>query len=448
MKSLGKHKDSLIGVNYELSIMDADQLAKELKATYKALNIKFNDFNTSDDGGDVAKNPPAEIYEYQNFFLLERKDGKKVLLDGFRRLLWYDAPNTPIFVRTYKQSELSDGLVLTLLIHLNHFKFFSNSSYQERGFGLLLKTVFDIDITKFRDAFDAYLSSNEIENSYVSRMFEGQGSDKINTIKERILNPFFIEDMYFMSKLQEKNCMVNEFFGALVYQKRQNNKQAFDSDAFLKLHKADKVLNDLMVKFEKAGTSSSAKSQAAVNQIQEMYDNFFTLMAGGTVEKSYAEKIQECKEIRDEMNKDKNWSKLTGSKDVHTIERLMWDRLKGNKTMKFKCLVMPRTDDGEKGHIPLAYGMNDLIKFSNLKDKHLGGGMKEMVFKLEDPATGAKWEIRHNFGGWNSYGKKYTQADCEYNDKLRKQYNAHHSTRYDIEVWVDIPVKEWKETKK
>lgn len=443
MKSLGKHKDSLIGVNYELSIMDADQLAKELKATYKALKIKFDDFNTSNDGGDVAKNPPAEIYEYQNFFLLERKDGKKVLLDGFRRLLWYDAPKTPVFVRTYKQADLSDGLVLSLLINLNHFKFFSHSSYQERGFGLLLKTVFDIDITKFRDAFDAYLSSEETKNSYWTPSIDG--SEKIDTIKERILNPFFIEDMFFMSKLNQNKCMVNEFFGALVYQKRQGKKEAFDAEAFLKLHKADKVLNELMSKFEKAGTNSSAKSQAAVNRIQETYNNFFTLMEGGAVEKTYAEKVQECKEIREAMNKDKAWTKLTGMSNYWLVERVMAGKV---KDIKFKCLVMPKEDNQYRfgGIVPLHYGIHESVKF--LRKETPSYMREEMVFGFTDPETGASWTVRHNYGGYNSYGKKYTKVRWEWNEKLEKKYKSAMSVEYDIELWVNIPKTEWQEKKK
>jgi hypothetical protein len=166
-QNLGKHKDTVIGADYELQLVSsALQLSEQLKKTYKSIGIDFRAFNTDSDGGDVSKNPPTEIYEYQNFFLLKKENGDTVLLDGFRRLLWYNAPNTPILVRTYKESDLSQSQILSLLINLNHFKFFSSSSYQERGFGLLLKTVFDIDITKFRDAFDAYLSSDSIKNSY------------------------------------------------------------------------------------------------------------------------------------------------------------------------------------------------------------------------------------------------------------------------------------------
>ncbi len=440
MKDLGKFKDDIIGANYELQIYpSAKILSDDLKSVYKSIKVDFNQFNTSNDGGDVSENPPIEIYEYQNFFLLERTDGKKVLLDGFRRLLWYKAPNTPILVRTYKQSELTQVQILTLLVNLNHFKFFSDSSYQERGFGLLLKTVFDIDITKFRSAFDAYLSSEEKKNSYVADMGENYGTEKIETIKERILNPLFIEDMKFLSVLKEKGCMVNSFFGAFLYKRRTENDQPFDADKFLSLHENDKVLADVLEKYKKVGTNSSVKSQEAVNRTMEIYANYFILMQGGVVEKSYAEKLQECKDIRTQINKDKAWIKLTGSQKYYETEREMANA--GVDNLEFKCLVFPKEESpysyGNRGSIPLQYGLNDLVRFLNKEQKNFM--REEMVFGFTDPNTGASWRVRHNYGGYNSYGKKYTYVEYQYDKKISEKFNHNISSiRYDIELWVKI----------
>ena len=450
MKDLGIYKDTVIGADYKLQILDsAKDLSDSLKKTYKSMKIDFSSFNTSSDGSEVAENPPAEIYEYQNFFLLEREDGKTVLLDGFRRLLWYNSPNSPILVRTYKQEDLSSSQILTLLVNLNHFKFYSKSSYQERGFSLLLKTVFDIDITKFREAFNAYLSSDDTKNSY-SHYSNKTSTQKLETIKDRILNEDFVSDMKFLAKLQEEKCMVNSFFGALLFQKRKNKKGAFDTDKFLELHKSDKVLADLMEKFKKAGTNTSAKSQDAVNQIQQVYDKFFTLMEGGTVEKTYAEKVQECKEIREKLNKDKGLTKLTGHKEIYKVERAMWARIKAGKEMKFKCIVLPKDSEisgysyGNK-HIPLDYGLNDLVKLTKAEKSKKWPYNDEMEYGFTDPKTTASWRIRHNYGSHNSYSKKYTKADFEYNEEISKKYGAHFSTQYEIELWVDIPKDEWKD---
>lgn len=443
MKNLGKYRDEVIGADYELQIYPSAQtLSDNLKAAYKAINVDFEQFNTSHDGGDVEENPPAEIYEYQNFFLLEKSDGKTVLLDGFRRLLWYNAPNTPILVRTYKQIDLTQGQILTLLVNLNHFKFFSDSSYQERGFGLLLKTVFDIDITKFRNAFDAYLSDKPKKNSYVAHMNDSSGSGKIETIKERILNPLFIQDMKFLSTLKKEGCMINSFFGAFLYSKRTESNEAFDVDKFLQLHKNDKVLNDVLDKYKKVGTNTSVKSQEAVNRIMEIYSNYFTLMKGGAVEKTYAEKLQECKDLRAQTNKDKNWKKLTGSQKCYEIEREMEEA--GIDNVEFKILVFPKEESpysyGNRGTIPLQYGFIDhIILWKEVIKRH---SIKELEFSFKDESTGASWQIRHNYGSYWSYGKKYTYVEFVYDKKISEKFNTQAmSIRYDIELWVKINQK-------
>lgn len=186
-------RDNLIGVNYSLEIVEsAKELSNELKAVLNKNNVDYNAYNGSPNDfsrKDITTNPPKEIYEYQNFFVLHRTNGDLVLLDGFRRLLWYDAPSTPIYVRFYNESELNSQQILTLLVNLNHFKFFSDQAYHERGFSLLLKTVFDIDIMNMKKSFDAYLSSSQTQNSYSSNGLNKQAKNE--EIKKRIVNNFF-----------------------------------------------------------------------------------------------------------------------------------------------------------------------------------------------------------------------------------------------------------------
>lgn len=451
MKKLGTFKDEVIGANYQLDIFDsAKQLSEKLKSTYANLDIDTKQFNLkSFNDGDI-ENPPQEIYEYQNFFLLERNDGQTILLDGFRRLLWYNAPDAPIMVRTYKQEDLINTQILTLLVHLNHFKFFQDSSsYQERGFGLLLKAVFDIDISKFREAFDAYLSSDKTNNDYSNNF--STGNFKNLRVKERIINEHFVSDMKFISKINENELMVNNFFGALVYNKRRNSNVEFNSEKFLELANNDKVLSELMVKYKKTGTDRSVKSQEVVNQIQQIYNNYFTLMAGGTVEKSYADKVQECKDIRAQLNKDKQWTKLTGHRDVSAVENVMLKRLEKQdpeSCLKFKMVVMPSDNSlhGSKKTIPLKYGYNELPVFKGfVKSKYYNVG-NEMEIGFTDPETGANWKITHNYGDYYSYGKKYVAADFIYEKDIVNKFipGSVHRVSYDIELWVNIPQEEWK----
>ena len=126
---IGSFKDELINCDYDLHLIDAKDLSDNLKAYYKSKDIDYNAFNSDlkeayshdlKEMEEFSKNPHKEIYEYQNFFLMENDNHDYILLDGFRRLLWYDAPSTPVFVRIYKQKDLSNQSILTLLVYLNH----------------------------------------------------------------------------------------------------------------------------------------------------------------------------------------------------------------------------------------------------------------------------------------------------------------------------------------
>lgn len=320
-KSLGIHKDNVIGVNYELTLVEsAKQLSTELKTVLSKLKIDYNKFNSSLDNNrdeqDVITNPPIEIYEYQNFFILNKKNGDTVVLDGFRRLLWYNSPSTPILVRIYKEEELTNQQILSLLINLNHFKFYANSSYHDRGFALLLKTVFDIDITTFRYAFDSYLSSGKTKNDY-SGDYGNSGTKKNTTIKERIINPFFISDIKFLETISKTKYLCDKYFGAILYQKRLSSEKEFDVKQFIELADKNDVLKTLTESYQKVGTNNSARSQEIVNKILEIYNNLFTLMEGGKIEQSLAEKQKDCKDIVTKLKKDKSLTKVTGSQNIY-----------------------------------------------------------------------------------------------------------------------------------
>lgn len=432
-------KDELIGAAYTLATFSAKELSAYLKKLYSSKGIDYNKFNSDivdkdhwryEEGeGKVVKNPPIEIYEYQNFFLMENASGEHILLDGFRRLLWYSAPDVKIYVRIYKQSDLTAQKTLTLLLHLNHFKFLSGD-YIARGFGLLLKTAFDLDITQFKSAFDAYLSSDETKSSYSSEMFRGTGTQKNMTVKQRILTPAFISDIKFLETLKNAGCMVNQFFGALLYQLRsKDGDYFFDAIEFVALTKQSAVLQALMVKYEKEGTNSSDKSQKCVNQIMEMYMNIFVQMKGGKVEKSYAERLKDCKDMAAELKKDKGMTKLTGNSKAYLIERIMEDRLKKKEEIKFKCVIYPYKHDNPK--VDIGSGQRDDLVAKLVPHRKSFIGTEEVSVGFKEGKD--EFTIRHNYGGWNSYGKKYTNAVNR--DKIP-------ITKYDIDLFVNIPKSE------
>lgn len=425
----------LDGTTYFLAKINAKELSEYLKSSLKNDNINYQDFNSdktleksySSDKEELEKtiiDPPIEIYEYQNFFLLEDENNKYVLLDGFRRLLWYNAPDIEILVRIYRRENLTDSKILRLLVYLNHFKFFGGGNYHDRGFALLLKTVFGLNIHEYRIALDGYLTGNRVKNDYGSD-WGNTGNKKNNSIKERILNPLFISDINFLEQMSNNKFMVNSFMGARLYQERLKSNEEFDFNLFLQFHKENKVLNSLIEKFEKAGTNNSAKSQAAVNQIMEIYDNIFVLMKGGKTEKSYAELMKDCKGLVAELKKDKNLTKLTGNSDCHKIEKVIKSMLEEKMELKFTCVVYPKEYKSEM-HLDCGL-LKKEIKFLRMVKGRGYHDSAEMVFGFKDDNNN-EFIIRHNYGEWHSYGKKYTKLNS----------NTMMSSQYDIDLFVNI----------
>lgn len=444
-QNFGIFNDSLLNCKYEFVQFDsAKELSENLKSTLSNIGIDFNEFNSANSQPTYSwakkdssiDTPPTEIYEYQNFFLLEKENGDFYLLDGFRRLLWYNTPNVPVYARIYKEKDLNPGQILSLLVYLNNWKFFGSSQYYDRGFALLLYTVFGLKIQNYKEAFDAYLSSSKIKNDYSSG--GSTGNEKNSTIKERILNPHFISDIKFIQELNEnENCMINSFFGALVFKERQESDNDFNSNEFVKLQNENSVLKTLLTKFEKTGTNRGARSQDVVNQIQEMYANLFLLMKGGTIEKSYAEKVQECKDLSASIKKDKNWTKLTAIKSPYIIERLMNSKMEAGEVLKFKCIIFPTENESyyRKKEKVLDYGLFEGVKYLGLTSGKKSWSNQEMQFgfKIDDD----KFTIAHNYGDWNSYGNKYTKI---YSPSLG-------GPSYEIDLFVNIPQAELKEAK-
>lgn len=386
-----KQKDNAIGVNYTLVMFNAKELSAHLKSFLKKSGIDYNQFNSSYDyhkkreelygeeleEAKLRKSPPKEIYEYQNFFLMEKENGELVLLDGFRRLLWYNSPDENIFVRIYKKSDLKDDQILTLLVYLNHFKFFGGGNYQERGFALLLHTAFGLNANKYSEAFDGYLTKEETEKDY------GYDSctsiEKNERVKNRIINPMFISDIRFLEELNNAGCMAKRFVGALVLQKRQESgNKEFSSADFIARAKNNSVLQELMVKLSK-----KEHDRNYINQIMEIYMNIFSAMLGKKAEKSYAEKLNECKLLSKEIQKDKAWFKLTGCRDIRYVEEVMEGYIKGGKSaqLKFKCIIFPSESNHKEEYFEC--GLNEEVKALRLSSPKDRFSNKEIIVGIK-----------------------------------------------------------------
>ena len=439
---LGKFKDELLNVDYTLEVCkSASKLSNYLKEQYQKLGINFKEFNTESNTEEekTVLNPPPEIYEYQNFVILELKESKNfILLDGFRRLLWYNSPDKPIIIRRYKQNEMTNKQLLQLLVYLNHFKFFKSFnddiSYQDRGFGLFLYSIFKINIAKIRNTFNGYLMYNNTKHDYL--FVTGKPLKKNQNIKERILNEHFVDDVKFIQQMSDNNMMINNFVGSLIYQRRMNLKEPLNFQKFYELCINDRIFVELNEKYKKVGNNNSAQSHKIVNGILKIYNKYFDILEGKKVEKTYEEKVAECKDLRKEINKDKNYVKLTGSKNDYIIERLIRKAVENkNYELKFKCIVFPQERKTEE--LLIDYGLNLNVQFKELNEK------KEIVLMLKEKNN--IWTVSHNYGGYWGYGKKYTHIKKEYKEGecCRSIDNSR-----DVEIWVNFPKAKIKELAK
>lgn len=435
--------DPIINYPYDLIEVNAKELSDYIKARLKKKGINYNEFNPDfdiekraswgmEDIKETIVNPPREIYEYLNFVLYYDNDSQEYyLLDGFRRLLWYNTPNIPIRVRVYhklsndEKTVLSDKQILSLLLYLNHFKFFVGDNYMERGFTLLLHAVFNLTIQQYKSAFDSYLWSNKIKNDYSS---DHINPDKQNlVVKERILNDFFLSDIKFLEECTKAGCMVNSFFGAYVYQERLKSDKEFSSKQFINLSKENKVLQDLMDRYHKMGSSNDERKRKCVNQIMEMYQNIFKIMSGKKTEKSYAENLKDCKDMSAQLKKDKNWIKMTGKSDYYRLDNYIKELVGKGIELQFKCIVYPETYNR---NLKLPHGLTEELKILRIQKSARWGHTDNIVIGLNN--DNCEWLVSHNYG---DNAKHYTTIT---------NLNIIPQSSYNIDLFVNIPQKDYE----
>jgi hypothetical protein len=424
--------DEYLESNYVFGTANARELREYLLGNLESQGINPDEFNR--EGGDkIVDNPPVEIYEYQLFFLMRKENGDLILLDGFRRLLWYNSPNHRINVRVYNEDELSSQQIMKLLIYLNHFKFYGSSGkYFDRGFALGMYTIFGLNIPKYYNTFNAYLTLSDTEKKYWGESITDTQENL--SVKERMLNPMFISDMKFIEGFIGTDVMLTPIMGALIYKTRlEHPDKEFSSEFFLSKVNENEIIKKLHEKFHKAGDGNSVESQKIVNQIIPLYKNIFNEMLCGEITLTYAEKKDEVKKLVEQLKKDKTYTKLTGSKSAYLMEWIMEDRIKNNQPINFKCVIHPkepnpyRWNRSDNNNIPLEHG---LLKYEvKVLGKTKGKSHLSLELKIGFvDETEREFVFRHNYGDWSSYGKKYTTTDG----------GGLPNITYDVDLFVDI----------
>jgi hypothetical protein len=424
--------DNVIGAMYDNYIGDALGLRQYLIDTLNEKGVDYKKFNKSGrTEPSVIENPPKEIYEYQLFFLLKRKDGTYSLLDGFRRLLWYNTPKCFINVRVYDEVSLTDHQIMKLLVYFNHLKFYGSiGNYYDRGFALGMKTLFDLNILTYDKVFDSYLSTNNTVKKY---WMDSITSDThIDRVKNRMLNPFFVSDMKFIEALSKTPVMMNDVFGALVFQFRVNFlDKEFDLNFFNEKVKENSFIGELHTKFAKNGDGHSVKQQDIINELIKFYTNIFNEMFGVEVKKTYTEILTETKALSAEIKKDKRFMKLSGSQKSWLFEWAIKKRLYDKKPITFKCVIHPsKNNPYEMIHL------SDKEKIVRLKPGLVDAEIK--VTKVSEKLFKQKFEI-----GFTYDGVLFTMRNTEYHPAFKKADGNYPSNMsYDIDLFVDITPEE------
>jgi len=436
---LNNGRDNVIDVMYENYKAEALGLKKYLIDTLNKKGIDYKNFNTwnfkedyfnrSDE--NVIKNPPSEIYEYQLFFLLRRKDGSYCLLDGFRRLLWYNTPKCFINVRVYDENTLSDHQIMKLLIYFNHLKFYGSiGAYYDRGFALGMRTIFDLNILVYHKVFDSYLSTTETVKKYWTSTLDNDL--KIERVKERMLRKFFVSDMKFIESLSKTGVMMNDVFGALVFQYRDKfPDKEFNDKIFIEKVNENKFIGEMHEKFDKNGDGNGARQQDIINQLIKFYTNIFNEMFGLETEKTYTEILSETKAAVGEMKKDKGFIKLSGNQKDYLIEMVFRKRIKENIPIKVKGVIHPIKDD--------IYGFGN----KNEKIIYLKPGIIEQeinVIQKYGRYGYPKYEIQFAYENI-----LFSSGNTEYRPSYKKIEGAYpHNRIYDVDWFVDITLEEIK----
>jgi hypothetical protein len=325
----------------------------------------------------------------------------------------------------YDESTLTDHKIMKLLVYFNHLKFYGSiGAYYDRGFALGMRSVFDLNILLYHKAFDSYLSKTETERKYWTDRTESDVH--IERIKERMLNPFFVSDMKFIEALSKTGVMMNDVFGALVFQYRtQFPDKEFDVKYFNKKVKENKFIGELHAKFKKNGDGNGSRQQDIVNELIKFYTNIFNEMFGLETKRTYTEILTETKGLVAEMKKDKNFIKLTGNQKDYVIEMVIKKRLNNNIPINIKGVVHPLKDD-------TAYGWN---RENAVKIKP--GIIEQKIIAETKPARWGNFNVEVYF--------MYENQKCySKNGEYDKSYKKLHTTgrTYNVDFFIDVTEEE------
>ncbi len=396
-------QDNLLNASCAICTINAQELSSYLKANLLKQNIDIGSFNPDLQisyirESAIEESPPKEIYEYQNFFLLfDKEKDQYFLLDGFRRLLWYNPPDVDIMVRIYEKQNLTNVKILNLLLDLNHYKFYGGN-YTDRGFSLCLKLIFDVDLRKIKNSYNGYMSYKEERMSYSIKAAHRTEENKL--VKGKILHPEFLNDLKFLESLSDFEYMSNGLAGRQLYLFREKTDKKASFKKFSEyITNNKKILSPLFKKVD--GKVLDGHIKGDINSILDFYENAFKIQLGENTIKTYEELKAECKNLVKQLTKNKDFQKITIRGDHRPIENKILKLYKMGYIPDFKAVVFPAKNGGAVLN-PGLYNFDDiLIKDHALRGVSIDIYNKESQVYIEHKSGYYVGAIRHITTAWS-----------------------------------------------
>lgn len=348
--------DPFLGVKYDMIEVNATHLREYFTSKYESFiaDAKSSDISTYDK--DAITNND-EIYHYQNFFLCKRGDELHIL-DGFRRLLVFNPPNVDILVRVY--DNLSEVNILKMLIALNHHKLLKGSgiSFQMRGFSLALRSIFGVDISKFRYGFAGYIG--QAKSSYGSSYTSENTDVDPELLKQRIVHDNFINDLKIMEKIVLSNIPVISKLGTYIFE-TSGVLNSSNMDMFIQKLNDNPTFVKLRASLKKTGDNTSTNSNKVKIQMLELYKSVIDEFNGVEREMSFAEIVDQVNKLKSEFKKDKSNSGYTllshpTNCEWKTINKLI-KCVNDGVNVSFKIFITPKMTNYDD--VKVAHGFFD-----------------------------------------------------------------------------------------
>jgi len=236
--------------------------------------------------------------------------------------------------------------------------------------------------------------------------------------------------MKFIEGLSKTSVMMNDVFGALVFQYREKfPDKEFDLNFFNKKVKENKFITELHEKFGKNGDGNGAKQQEIINQLIKLYTNIFNEMFGLETEKTYTEILSETKAAVAVMKKEKGFIKLSGNQKDFLIEMVFRKRIIDKIQTRVRGVVHPLKDDPYRHE-------NNREKIVYLKP----GIIEQEIKVIQKPGRFgySKYEIHFTYEGI-----LFSSGNTEYKPSFKKVEGTYPSNRtYDVDWFVDVTPEE------